>query len=312
MKLINQLLRGIVIGIANIIPGVSGGTMMVSMGIYDTLIDCITHLFTDFRRSVKTLLPYLAGMVIGIFALAGLLTWCLSDHPLPTGTAFIGLILGGLSPLMRKIDKKRVNSLAVIIFIVFFVLIIVMALTNPANAHGRVDVSAHSMLLLLVMGAVASATMLIPGISGSMLLMLLGYYRPVIASVNDFQDGLLGGNLALAGQQLLILIPFGLGVMLSIYIVARLIDTLIRRWPTHTYCAVLGLVVASPIAILLRTDMAGATVVTVLVSILTFVVGFLISAWMARSSAAEIPRMAKTQAQADKPQADTDSDEDVQ
>ena len=66
MKLINEVLRGVVIGVANIIPGVSGGTMMVSMGIYDTLIHCITHLFSEFRQSVKTLLPYAVGMLLGI------------------------------------------------------------------------------------------------------------------------------------------------------------------------------------------------------------------------------------------------------
>jgi len=308
MKIIHPLLRGVVIGIANIIPGVSGGSMMVSMGVYDTLIDCITHLFSDFKRSIKTLLPYLVGMLVGIFALAGMLTWCLSDHPLPTGTAFIGLILGGLSPLMRKIDKRRVNLSAVALFLVFFVLIIALALSNPANAQGRVEVSLSSMLMLLVTGAAASATMLIPGVSGSMLLMLLGYYRPVIASVNDFQDALLGGNLALAGQQLLILIPFALGVLLGIYFLAKLIATLMRRWPTHTYCAVLGLMVASPIAILLRTDMAGATVVTILVSILTFVAGFILSAWMARSGAAVPPHKADTAPQSEPPQADAGSD----
>ena len=76
MKLINQVLRGVVIGIANIIPGVSGGTMMVSMGIYDTLIDSITHLFTDFKRSVMTLLPYLAQGA----AMALEDAWVLAQH----------------------------------------------------------------------------------------------------------------------------------------------------------------------------------------------------------------------------------------
>jgi putative membrane protein len=287
MKLLNQLLRGVVIGVANIIPGVSGGTMMVSMGIYDTLIDCITHLFSDFKRSVKTLLPYLLGMIVGIFALASLLTYCFNNFPLPPSTAFIGLILGGLSPLLHKIDKKQLNSLAVIIFIAFFALIIVMALMNPAGNDGRITATPGEMLVLLVMGIIASATMLIPGVSGSMVLMLLGYYRPVLASVDDFKDGLLGGNLALAGQQLLVLIPFGIGVLLGIYFVAKVIDRLLRRWPTHTYCAVLGLVVASPIAILLRTDMAGLTVVTLLVSIATFAVGFVLAAWLAKGSAGE-------------------------
>ena len=126
MKLLNQLLRGVVIGIANIIPGVSGGTMMVSMGIYDTLIYCITHLFSDFKNSVKTLLPYAIGMLIGIFALASVLTYCFTYYALPTSTTFIGLILGGLSPLIHKIDRRKLNALAIVIFIAFFVLIIVI------------------------------------------------------------------------------------------------------------------------------------------------------------------------------------------
>ena len=194
LKLVNQILRGVVIGVANIIPGVSGGTMMVSMGIYDTLIYCITHLFSEFKKSVLTLLPYLIGMLLGIFALASVLTWCFTYYPLPTSTCFIGLILGGLAPLIHKIDKKRMNAWAVLVFVLFFALIIGMALSNPAEMDGRLQASPLEMLTLLAMGAIASATMLIPGVSGSMVLMLLGYYRPVLAAVNDFKDGLLGGN----------------------------------------------------------------------------------------------------------------------
>ncbi|HNX63431.1 MAG TPA: DUF368 domain-containing protein [Candidatus Limiplasma sp.] len=287
MKLLNQLLRGIVIGIANIIPGVSGGTMMVSMGIYDTLIYCITHLFSEFKRSILTLLPYLIGMLIGIFALASLLTYCFAHFPLPTSTTFIGLILGGLAPILHKVDKKKVNTLAVLIFIAFFALIIVMALSNPAGNDGRITVNAGEMGILLLMGIIASGTMLIPGVSGSMVLMLMGYYRPVLASVNDFKDGLLGGNLALAGQQLLILIPFGIGVLLGIYFVAKLIEWLLARWPTQTYCAVLGLVIASPIAILLRTDLGNINVGAILASIATFAAGFALAAWLAKNAPEE-------------------------
>jgi putative membrane protein len=287
MKLFNQLLRGVVIGIANIIPGVSGGTMMVSMGIYDTLIGCITHLFSDFKRSVKTLLPYLIGMLIGIFALASVLTYCFTHYPLPTATSFIGLILGGLSPILHKVDKKRLNTLAIGIFIAFFALIIVMALSNPAGNDGRITPSVVEAGILVLMGIIASATMLVPGVSGSMVLMLMGYYRPVLASLNDFKDGLLGGGLALAGRQLLILVPFGVGVLLGIYFAAKVIEFLLRRWPAYTYCAVLGLVLASPIAILLRTDLAGFSVGLLLVSIVTFAAGFVLSAWLAKGAPAE-------------------------
>ncbi len=287
MKLLNQLLRGLIVGIANVIPGVSGGAMMVSMGIYDTLIGCIAHLFSDFKRSFLTLLPYLVGMLTGIFALAGVITYCLTHAPLPTGTAFIGLILGGLSPLIRKVDKKHISTFSVLLFIAFFVLIIVMALQNPTGNDGRVAINAGKMVTLLLMGILASGTMLIPGVSGSMVLMLMGYYRPVLSSLNDFMGGLLSGNLMLAARQLLILIPFGLGVLLGIYFLAKLIAWLIAHWPTPTYCAVLGLVVASPIAILLRTDMGGVTVGTILLSVATFTAGFIASAWLEKHSPKE-------------------------
>ena len=102
MEFLKQVLKGVVIGVANIIPGVSGGTMMVSMGIYDLLIHSITHLFKQFGKSIRTLLPYFIGMIVGIVALASLLKQLFAVYPLPTYTCFIGLILGGLGPLFAS------------------------------------------------------------------------------------------------------------------------------------------------------------------------------------------------------------------
>ena len=174
--LINQILRGVVIGVANIIPGVSGGTMMVSMGIYDTLIHCITHLFKEFKKSILTLLPYAIGMLVGILALASVISWGLENYPLPTNTLFIGLILGGLSPLLKKIDKKKINAAAVIAFIALFALIIWMGFQNKDSIQNAdtIEMNAVQMLLMVVMGVIASGTMIIPGVSGSLVLMLLG------------------------------------------------------------------------------------------------------------------------------------------
>ena len=279
MKLLNQLLRGIVIGIANIIPGVSGGTMMVSMGIYDTLIYCITHLFSEFKRSILTLLPYLIGMLIGIFALASLLTYCFAHFPLPTSTTFIGLILGGLAPILHKVDKKKVNTLAVLIFIAFFALIIVMALSNPTGNDGRITVNAGEMGILLLMGVIASGTMLIPGVSGSMVLMLMGYYYPVIGAIKNLINALV----ALDGGAILynvgILLPFGIGVVIGIFAIAKLIEILLAKWKCITYGAILGLVVASPFAILMGLSLPGFNLVQVIVSVLTFILGFA-AAWL--------------------------------
>ena len=112
MEFLKQVLKGVVIGVANIIPGVSGGTMMVSMGIYDLLIHSITHLFKQFGKSIRTLLPYFIGMIVGIVALASLLKQLFAVYPLPTYTCFIGLILGGLGLCQggQKEDRPRRHS----------------------------------------------------------------------------------------------------------------------------------------------------------------------------------------------------------
>ncbi len=285
MKLINQILRGVVIGIANIIPGVSGGTMMVSMGIYDTLIHCITHLFSEFKKSVKTLLPYAIGMLIGIMALASLLSFLFERYPLPTNTAFIGLILGGLAPLLRKIERKKINPVAVIVFIVFFAVVIWMALAGPRQNAENVEINIGTILILVVMGAIASATMIIPGVSGSMMLMLLGYYTPVLNALNALKTAIFSADLAAMGAPLAVLLPFVVGVALGIFGIAKLIEWFIARFPTPTYCGVLGLVLASPVAILIRTNMTLVSVWTVAAAVATFVIGFIAARLLEKGSA---------------------------
>lgn len=279
MELVKKILRGMIIGVANVIPGVSGGTMMVSMGIYDTIILCITHLFSQFKKSVKMLLPYLLGMLLGIFALASLLGFLFDHYPLPTNTAFIGLILGGLSPLIRKIERRKINFGCVVAFAAFFGLIIWMACMGPVQNAESVTMSAGQMLILLVMGAIASATMIIPGVSGSMVLMLLGYYTPVINALNSFKTAVFSADFAAMVQPLLVLLPFGIGVVAGIFGVAKAIEWLIQRFPTLTYCGVLGLVLASPVAILIRADLAGTTIGMAIISAITFAVGF-VGAWL--------------------------------
>ena len=280
-ELINQLLRGVVIGVANIIPGVSGGTMMVSMGIYDTLIHSITHLFKEFWKSVKALLPYAVGMLAGILALASLISWGLENYLLPTNTLFIGLILGGLGPLLKKIDRKKITDSCAVIFVLFFALIIWLGAKNMGTITNAdtVEMNFGRMLLMVVLGMIASATMIIPGVSGSLVLMLLGYYKAVTGALKTVGHGLVHFEFSALGQPLLMLLPFLLGIVLGIFGVAKLIEWLTHQYPTHTYCGVLGLVVASPISLLMQTDMRNVTAGLVIISLVTFAMGFA-AAWL--------------------------------
>lgn len=278
MKFVLEMLRGMVIGLANIIPGVSGGTMMVSMGIYDTLIHCITHLFKEFKKSILTLLPYAVGMVLAIGGLSFALKWAFAVYPLPTNTLFIGLILGGLPAILRQVKGKKKGAVGAVLFMVFFALIIVMQIFQSEHV-ATITLSFGEVIKLFMLGAVASATMVIPGVSGSMILKLLGYYEPVVTvAIPGLISGLAHGEWAAVGANVGILLPFGLGIVVGIFAIAKLIEMLLARWEGQTYCAILGLVTASPVAILMATEMVNLSWTTLIISLLTFAIGFYV-AW---------------------------------
>lgn len=275
MKTIQEILRGVVIGLANIIPGVSGGTMMVSMGIYDTIIGCINSLFKDFKRCVKVLWPYAVGMALGILGLAKLITYLLGTFPLQTNLTFIGLIFGGLPVIFAKTKGERKGAAGVIAFIAAFALVIGLQIVGEGNGQdAAITLSLVQIVILFVMGVIASATMVIPGVSGSMMLMLLGYYNPIVGTVSRMVDALLSadmsGILACCG----VLVPFGLGVVIGIFAIAKLIEVLLGRFPGPTYCAILGLVAASPVAILMAMDYTGVTMISWIVGVVVFAAGF--------------------------------------
>ena len=279
-----KILRGALIGLANVIPGVSGGTMMVSMGIYDTLIHCITHLFREFVKSVKTLLPYVIGMVLGILGLSFAVTWGLESFPLQTNCLFIGLILGGLPAILAEVKTEKKGAVGAVLFVLFFALVIVLQLLRAEHVN-TVAPSFAEVIRLFFLGALASATMVIPGVSGSMILMLLGYYQPVMAALKGLTTSLAAGDMAVFGSHIAILLPFAVGIVVGIFAIAKLIEILLRRRKGYTYCAILGLVAASPVVILMNAFASGAvlTVPAVLMGAVMLLIGFAVAWVLART-----------------------------
>lgn len=251
-----DILKGMVIGIANIIPGVSGGTMMVSMGIYDQLIHCVTHLFSDFKKSFQFLLPIGIGIVLALAILAKLFDYLLLNWPIPTNMAFCGLIAGSLPSIFKQVKGKKITLSMAICALLFFMVVVGGALIGESSGSQSVVLSTSigGLFMLFLVGVIAAATMVIPGVSGSMILMLLGYYEPIINLVSESIDSLIHFDFSLLGHCIALAIPFGVGVILGVFAIAKLIEWILERWETQTYWAIIGLIVASPIAILINTD----------------------------------------------------------
>lgn len=273
--MIKSILKGIVIGIANIIPGVSGGTMMVSMGIYDKLIHCITHLFSEFKKSVAFLFPIAIGMVIAIVGSSFGLEYLFAKFPIPTNLLFIGLIVGGLPAIWSNVKGSKIKVGHIIAFLLFFVVVAGFAIMGESEGKAAdLTFNAINVIKLLGVGVVASATMVIPGVSGSMMLMLMGYYNPVLETITDFIRALVSFDMKGILQGCTVLIPFGIGIVVGIFAIAKLVEIIFEKFPLYAYWAIIGLIVASPVAIVAMGDFSAFGLVNALVGIVTFIIGF--------------------------------------
>lgn len=276
--MMKQILQGMVVGIANIIPGVSGGTMMVAMGLYDRLIHAITHLKSEFKESMKLLIPIFAGAGIAIIALSRLFEFLLATWPIPTNFAFCGLIAGSLPFIFEKVKGHKVTVSKIIPFLIFFGVVILMALLGETGgASADVSFGFVNVLKLFGVGVVAAATMVVPGVSGSMMLMLLGYYDTILKAINDFVDALVKFDMGGLATGVGILAPFGIGVVIGIFLIAKLIEFIFSKAEIHAYYGIIGLILASPIAILMKTDWSGFSVLMIGIGILTFGLGWFIA-----------------------------------
>ena len=278
MKWFLDVLRGAVIGLANVIPGVSGGTMMVSMGIYDKLIYSINNLLKKFRECFRILLPYLVGMVVAILIGSFALKKAFADFPLPTNALFIGLILGSLPLILKQMKGEKIGWQGVLAFVLLFALVVGLKLAEAENKTA-IELNVGTVLLMVLLGAICSAAMVIPGVSGSMILKTLGFYEPVVTeAIPGLVKGVTGGDWSAVLHNAGILLPFLIGIVAGIFGIAKLIEILMKKWKGRTYCGILGMVAASPVVILMdQKNYEGFNVGICIVSVVLLAVGGVIA-----------------------------------
>ena len=235
-----DIVRGIGIGIAFIIPGFSGGSVAAILGIYEKLICAIADIFTDFKNSIKTLLPIGLGMVIGIVALLFPLGWALESFPLSTVSLFVGLAIGGIPSLTDKVKGNRVSAKNLIACLIPATLVLAISFMPMGAEKELLSLSFGGYALLFLVGILGSSALVIPGISGSMLLLILGYYNPI---VNLATDHLLRGKDVLVS--ILVLGVTAVGILVGFVLISVIMKLLFKKYPRGTYFAIIGFVLGS-------------------------------------------------------------------
>ena len=276
--MLKNVCKGMLIGIANIIPGVSGGTMAVSMGIYDRLIHCISHPFKDLKNNILFLLPSVLGMGIAIVASAFGIDYLFEAFPLQTNLLFIGLIMGSLPTIYGKVKSSTMRIGHILAAVLFFAVVVGMAvLSGVEGGYVQIEPDVFDLVLLFLIGILASATMVIPGVSGSMMLLLLGYYNPILDTIKAFFMGLLKWDLGAVLSTMLVLVPFGIGVLVGMVVIAQIIEVVFERFPTYAYWSIIGLLFGSPIAILMVGTFHGITLVSIVTGVIALICGLFVS-----------------------------------
>lgn len=266
-----NFIKGFILGIANVIPGVSGGTMAVSMGLYELILSSIGNFFKDIKGNFIKLLPIILGILVAIVSTSKLVTYALTNYKAQTLCLFIGLIFGGVSLIMRKIKGKGSKTNYLIFFVIFFFVISLNFLKTGLIEISFTNMGIIDYLLLLLMGFIASSAMVIPGISGSFILMVLGYYDKIIYTISTIT------NFSKLGSNLLILVPFGIGVIIGIVFMAKLITNLIKKYETKTYFAIMGFVLSSVVVLLLQLTDFKFTFINVATSLFALCWGYMLA-----------------------------------
>ena len=232
-------LKGVAVGVANIIPGVSGGTIAVITGLYDELVDAFGNFFRSeggWRRNLLFLAPVVVGILVGNIAFARLIGFLLDTAPEATTFGFIGLILGSTPYLFKRAGATRFKPQYILLFLAGLVVVLWMGLTpRPEASPPITDITLTSGIAVFTAAFVASIAMIIPGVSGSFLLLLIGMY-------STLQQGFSTLNLP-------VIVVFVFGTVTGVVLVSKGIAALLKNYHGATYFVIIGLVLGSAVAL---------------------------------------------------------------
>jgi len=238
MDFIWFFLSGLFTGIANVIPGISGGTVLLIMGVYEKL----TGIISGFRFSKVSFyfLFFLGlGALLGVAATAKIISFLIENFPVPTYCFLIGIIVGSLKVIISKVNFKKVNTIIGIItgFSLLLVLFLLFSTSKQPSGDSAVlsdlttNMSYSESISLIFAGFFGAVAMVFPGISGSMLLVVLGLYEKVIESISSFL--------------ILQIFLIGIGAIMGIFLSAKIIQLLLKKAKNFMYSFIFGLVISS-------------------------------------------------------------------
>ncbi len=227
------LCKGIWVGATMTVPGVSGGTMAMIMGVYSRLMDSVNNILKKTWESIKFLLQFAVGGMVGVVLFAQLITTLLEDPVwgIPLQFFFVGAVAGGVPLIFHEAGIKKVSFKMIVYPVMGILLVSLLALLPDGIFSGSGESGVGGILLQLVGGVVIAVALVLPGISASQMLCTLGIYETVMQNISTLQ--------------VVALLPLAVGVLAGIFLTTGVIGKLLERFPQETYLLILGFIVGS-------------------------------------------------------------------
>ena len=220
MNFLTLLLKGFIIGIAKIIPGVSGALIAISFGIYEKAIKAISNFFENPINNFLFLFPIGLGVLLSISLTSGLILYFINNYYFPTILLFIGLIMGGIPSLIDNINIKKVKFIHILILILSFSTVFLIFLVNGQHFFVETSNELINFLLFFIIGFIDALTMIIPGISGTAVMMILGCYNLLLNFLSSLT------SVAAIFTNIFKVIPYLLGIVLCVIILSKVMTYL--------------------------------------------------------------------------------------
>lgn len=251
--MLSNFTKGIIIGIGAILPGISGGSLAVIFGLYEKLIHAVSNFFQNPKKNFLFLAVVGTGAGFGIVLFSNIQKFLFTHYEIPTMFLLCGLFLGTIPVLFKQANKKGFSNFCLIPFFTAFLISLYMSLTGNSSA----EISQESFYLnfgnfiyIFIIGFIMAGSLVIPGVSGTVLLMLTGsygFFLKIISDIkyiflfpfisNSINDGII--------RNILILIPLCAGLAAGIFLFSRLMGFLLEKSYSYTYYAVLGFMLGS-------------------------------------------------------------------
>ena len=268
MNFLTLLLKGFIIGIAKIIPGVSGALIAISFGIYEKAIKAISNFFENPINNFLFLFPIGLGVLLSISLTSGLILYFINNYYFPTILLFIGLIMGGIPSLIDNINIKKVKFIHILILILSFSTVFLISLVGCQHFFVETSNELINFLLFFIIGFIDALTMIIPGISGTAVMMILGCYNLLLNFLSSLT------SMEAIFSNIFKVIPYLLGIVLCVVILSKVMTYLFDKKKEYMYCGILGFTLSSVLSLFFETFKNNYSILETIVALVLLVVGY--------------------------------------